>query len=88
MVSIDWDISSSIADWLEERTLLNFLEYVAVGWIIICASLLTTYALSHVASHRPFIEGVVLLLCGLLASGIVVCAGSSRLRQRLSRDEV
>lgn len=84
MASTDWGILDSIGNWLRELTLLNFFEYVAVGWIIISTSLLTTYALSHTTSHRQFFEGLALLLCVLLALGIVVCIGSSKLRQRLS----
>lgn len=86
MVSIDWDIYNSIADWRGKITLWNLFEYVAVGWLIVSVGLLSTYALSHVDSHRPFIKNIVFLLCSLLVTGFVLGVGSSRLRQHLSGD--
>lgn len=80
MVSIDWGIGTTLSKWRDEVTLLNLLEYIAVGWTISVAILLLVYAISHVSSHREFITGILLLLGLFVTSGFVVCTGSSRIR--------
>jgi hypothetical protein len=76
---------SVLSEWRTQTTLLNLLEYGAVGWTFVSITLVLTYGFSRVTTHWPFFEDTVLFVVAFFLLGIVICSSSVRVRQYLAR---